>query len=229
MFENLSLATIKTLFIEEIELLGGTVSDTFEDESRLFIRSILPKMREVGPEDQVKAGVALRASGPDISVSPYIFRVICSNGAIMAHVLDTQHIVQPEMMIVSEIETALRSTIQMCGSEDLFVAAAEQMQAARDMQPDLALSMMPHLSRLSRTQIERVMDVVFNQWAKSNDRSRFGLMNAITALARDTADPEARWRLEELGARIGIPALSPVHADHPTHARREVAKHLELA
>jgi hypothetical protein len=144
----------------------------------------------------------------------------------MAHVLDTEHIVQPEMAFASEMETALRSAIQMCCSEELFTAAAEQMRQARDMQPDIALSLMPHLGRLSRNQIERVMDVVFNQWAKSTDRSRFGLMNAVTALARDTADPEARWRLEELGARIGIPVLSGTPTD-PT--RRDATKHFELA
>jgi len=31
------------------------------------------------------------------------------------------------------------------------------------------------------------------------------VLNAITALARDTADPEQKWNLEELGG--GIPAF----------------------
>jgi len=30
-------------------------------------------------------------------------------------------------------------------------------------------------------------------------------MNAVTSVARDTRDPELRWRLEELGG--GIPAM----------------------
>jgi hypothetical protein len=34
------------------------------------------------------------------------------------------------------------------------------------------------------------------------DRSRFALMNAVTSVARDTRDPEVRWRLEELGGGI---------------------------
>jgi hypothetical protein len=31
-------------------------------------------------------------------------------------------------------------------------------------------------------------------------------MNAVTSVARDTRDPELRWRLEEFGG--GIPALA---------------------
>jgi hypothetical protein len=38
-------------------------------------------------------------------------------------------------------------------------------------------------------------------------------MNAVTSTARDTRDPEVRWRLEELGAQV--PAL----LDRTPHAR----------
>jgi hypothetical protein len=36
------------------------------------------------------------------------------------------------------------------------------------------------------------------------DRSAFGLLNAVTSVARETRDPETRWRLEELAG--GMPA-----------------------
>jgi hypothetical protein len=36
--------------------------------------------------------------------------------------------------------------------------------------------------------------------------SRFDLMNAVTATARNLTDPEARWRLEELGGAIPFEA-----------------------
>jgi hypothetical protein len=32
----------------------------------------------------------------------------------------------------------------------------------------------------------------------------FGFMNAVTAVARDTRDPETRWRLEELGGAVPL-------------------------
>jgi hypothetical protein len=38
------------------------------------------------------------------------------------------------------------------------------------------------------------------------DATLFGVMNAITAVARETRDPEMKWRLEQYGG--GIPALA---------------------
>jgi hypothetical protein len=34
------------------------------------------------------------------------------------------------------------------------------------------------------------------------DQSAFGVLNAVTSLARDTRDPETRWQLEELGGAL---------------------------
>jgi hypothetical protein len=47
---------------------------------------------------------------------------------------------------------------------------------------------------------------------QEGDRSRLALMNAVTSVARDTPDPEVRWRLEELGGGIPVgraPVLQP--------------------
>ena len=66
----------------------------------------------------------------------------------------------------------------------------------------------------------RIMDQFFG----GGDRSRFGLMNAVTAVARDEADPEVRWGLEELGGGIACPAPGPAPRKPAAAAlRREVA------
>jgi len=205
---GLHIEDIKAVFIEEIEDVAGKLLDTFQDESRLFLRAVLPEVREVGPEDGVQAGIALKAIAPDIIVSPYVFRRICSNGAILAHVLDTQPVQQSEGLTTVEIEIALRAAIQRACTPDIFSDAVEQMRLAGRQEADLALSLMPRLSTLPRELTAHVADVVFNGWMRQADRTRFGLMNAITALARDTANPEHRWALEALGAQIGIPTLS---------------------
>src|ERR1051325_1320870 len=80
--EPLTTAHIHTLFTEEVTTLGGTVSDKFDDGTRLFTRAILPDLRDVGRDDMVKCGVALRAVGSEIRVHPYVFRLICKYGAI---------------------------------------------------------------------------------------------------------------------------------------------------
>jgi hypothetical protein len=49
------------------------------------------------------------------------------------------------------------------------------------------------------------------------DHTGFGLMNAVTSLARDTRDPDDRWRLEELGGGIGAAILPRQPHDSPAH------------
>jgi hypothetical protein len=202
---SLPMQRVKAVFISEIEAIGGSITDTFEDDTQLFIRSTLPQMREVGPRDFVQAGVALRVSGPEIAICPYIIRLVCTNGAILAHILDSQHISQAPALTGSEIEVALRRSVQACSSDTLFLSVADQIRLGRETEVDPVLSLLPHLAELPQDAAAQLLEMVFNQWLKSSERSRFGLMNAVTALARDTSDPEGRWRLEELGGRIAIP------------------------
>src|SRR4051794_37919290 len=72
---------IGTIFEAEIAEAGGTVIDRFEDGTRLLARSVLPGLREVGRDDLVQGGVAIRATDREIRVHPYLFRQVCQNGA----------------------------------------------------------------------------------------------------------------------------------------------------
>jgi hypothetical protein len=45
------------------------------------------------------------------------------------------------------------------------------------------------------------------------EKSRFGLMNAVTSVARDRPVPEERWRLEELGGGIAARILPKPSGD----------------
>ncbi len=77
------------------------------------------------------------------------------------------------------------------------------MRSASEVQADFALTLMPFLSRLpARGDAARLLCDVMDRFINDADPSRFGLMNAVTSVARDTSDPEMRWRLEELGGAI---------------------------
>ena len=58
-----------------------------------------------------------------------------------------------------------------------------------------------------------VVMAIMRQYLGNRDQTGFGLMNAVTAVARDQRDPEVRWRLEELGG--GVPALIRAPKDAP--------------
>ncbi len=63
--------------------------------------------------------------------------------------------------------------------------------------------MMPLLSRLSSL-AAKVAQQVFERFFQENDPTRYGIMNAVTSVARDTRDHVTRWQLEELGGQIAV-------------------------
>jgi hypothetical protein len=69
-----------------------------------------------------------------------------------------------------------------------------------------------------------VMRQILGRFFDDADQTRFALMNAVTAVARDTRDPEQRWNLEELGGGIPVIASGPL-PQRPAHAttRRDEA------
>ncbi|HEY7119323.1 MAG TPA: hypothetical protein VH475_22220 [Tepidisphaeraceae bacterium] len=209
--EFMTTRDVAQMFEQEIEGLGGSVSDRFDDRGcRLFMRSVLPGEREVRSGDALRGGVAMMADEREIRLHPYVFRVVCSNGAIMAHAIETRRIEIPTMP--SEVEyvaSTLREAVRACGSPGTFARSTGEIRSAVEADVDMALAMMPMLSRLGDLAGADAIGIIMRRYLEGADRSRFGLMNAVTSVARDTRDPESRWRLEELGG--GIPsALEPV-------------------
>jgi hypothetical protein len=205
-------AAIKALFAEEISAAGGAVSDTFHDGVRLFVRSILPRVRAVRTADNVQGGVALRACGREVWVHPYVFRLVCRNGAIMAHAIQTRHVEAEEFATPEEAAGAVRAAIRDCCADEAFTAAAEEMRSAREVEADMALNLLPLISHLPAHAGAQALRAIMERFFQEADRSRFALMNAVTSVARDTPDPEVRWRLEELGGAIPVgrtPVLQP--------------------
>ncbi len=204
---ELTTAAIGAVFTEEIAALGGTVTEIFDDGARLFARSVLPRTREVVPGDRVQDGIALRATDREVWVHPYVFRQVCSNGAIMAHAGQSWQIDDIELLGPEHALSELREAVRACGEEAVFAAATQEMRSATQSQADLALNLMPMLSRLNHADAVRYASEILGRFFKDGDSSRFGLMNAVTSVARDTRDPEKRWRLEEIGGAIlaGLP------------------------
>jgi hypothetical protein len=64
---------------------------------------------------------------------------------------------------------------------------------------------------------KRMLELVLQiteQFHRQRDRSRYALLNTVTATARDTREPSVRWRLEELGGAIAA-ALIPTRPRTP--------------
>lgn len=203
LFDRPQSTAILETFNAEIESLGGVVTDSIEHEGTLYARSTLEREMEVAPGDRMRAGIAMRAADQDIRVHPYVFRLVCKNGAIHSTAIRTE-VISLEDPVTDPI-IALREAIHLCAHPQAFARSMDQVRGAMEREADMILLFLPLLARVSRTQAPHLLSIITQHFNRTRDRSRYGLMNAVTATARDTKDPETRWRLEELGALV--PAL----------------------
>jgi hypothetical protein len=206
MEEWIAAPKVAAVFAEEIQGFGGTVTDVFDDKGLVFCRSVLPKFMDAGPGDRLEPGVAIRATDSDIMVHPYIFRLICSNGAIMARALQSRQIVRDGWFLddeaESDLETTLRVAIRQCCQREAYTTPVRKIRSAAHADVDMAIVfsafMSTHRAAMSRT----LMREVLLRYGQSRDRSAYGLLNAVTSVARDSRDPQTKWRLEVLGGEI---------------------------
>lgn len=200
---------IHETFADEIGSLGASLGDMYDDGDRLFVRAVLPATAEVRPGDRIRAGVALRAAGPEILVHPYTLRQVCTNGAIAAHVLATRCLERTRAADVflpaADVAVTLaelRSAIRACAARKAFDTITAEMRSALELEADVSLQLLPGLARMPARIREMMLPRIFRRFAAGEDRSAFGLLNAVTSVARDVRDPETRWLLEELGGTI---------------------------
>lgn len=201
--------TIVTVFTEGVQAHSGKVTETIVDGHRLFARSLLPFIEEVRPKDRLQGGLALRATESEIWLHPYLFRQVCSNGAILAHSIESRRVEHSDFATEDEVVAALREAISACCEQDVFINGLETVRTSVNATVDLALTMAAMLAGPGRTVPPQVLDLIFKRFHADRDPSRFSLMNAVTSVARDTRDPELRWRLEELGGGIGAGIVAP--------------------
>jgi hypothetical protein len=200
---------IREVFAEEVAALGGDINGVYQDEHRLYARAVLPQAADVRPGDQLNAGIAVRVAGPEILVHPYTFRQVCTNGAIAAHALQSRRL---ERVMATEVfapayEVAatlngFRLAMRSCAAPEVFATITAEMRSAAEQEADLMISLVPALSGMPQHIVTNLMVQISRQFGTDNDRTGFGMLNAVTAVARRLEDPETRWRLEALGGTL---------------------------
>jgi hypothetical protein len=201
---GLTTAEVLEVFSEEVLVLGGRVTDSIDDGRRLFARSVLPGIEEVRRGDGVQGGVAVKALEGEVWLFPYVFRLVCRNGAIIAETVGSWSIAALHQQEPYAVLQSIREGVGICCGKEVFAENVRKMRTACEVQADFALTMLPMLSRLSGHGQREILAHIMNQFFREKDHSQFGLANAITAIARDTRDPELRWNLEEFGGAVAI-------------------------
>jgi hypothetical protein len=207
---GLTTAEILAVFTDEIVARRGRVSDTFNDGRRLFTRSVLSPVEDVRPGDGVQGGVALKATETEIWLFPYLFRLVCRNGAIIAQALESRFLVELNIQEPEAARQCIREGVAECCAEEVFSKTVRGMRAACQTEVDLALTFLPMLSRVSGSRGVGPFSQIMDRFLREGDQSRFALANAVTAVARDIQDPSLRWNLEELGGAV-IMGEAPKH------------------
>ena len=96
--------------------------------------------------------------------------------------------------------------MRACSAAEVFDHATRQVKSATTTEVSSDISTLLLFSSLWRTIPADLQDDIVETFLEDDDRSAFGLMNAVTSVARDQDDPEVRWQLEELGG--GVPAMN---------------------
>jgi hypothetical protein len=194
---------VREAFEQEVLSLGGSVSGVVADGDLLFARAVLPEAAEVRPGDRVHSGVALRTHDTEILVHPYTYRLVCTNGAIAAHTTASRVVERVELaaptVTINAVLDALRTAVRECAEAGALGGAVGAMRAATRTEADMMLQLMPVLEHMPPGIRVSMLRRIVRRFEAEGDRSAFGLVNAVTSVARDTTDPETRWRLEELG------------------------------
>src|SRR5262245_50098300 len=141
--EGILNADIRATFCDEVKALGGVVSEAVEVGPAFFARSIMESVEEVRTGDQARGGVALQSTGRNVFVHPYVFRLVCTNGCIMASMVGTEQLELSDFPSAEEASEAIRHAIRACASPERFSASAKQMRTAREIHADLIVSLLP--------------------------------------------------------------------------------------
>src|SRR5579872_128359 len=153
MLSDLGLSTgqIFNVFSEEIIARGGKVTDTFNDGKRLFSRAVLPQVGEVRPGDGVQGGVSLKATEEEVCLYPYIFRQVCTNGAIAAQTLESRCVADSDSWEPDLVLQAVREGVEAC-TEELFKDNVVRMQNVSVLPADVIHTLLPMVSQFPRHQ-----------------------------------------------------------------------------
>ena len=199
---------IATIFGEECGTLGATSVDCVQDADRLFGRAVLGSTQFVRIGDPISAGVALRVLGPEVQVHPYTLRQVCLNGAIAPQVIGTRRVerIATEAATVAAtftgaFEDELRQAIRAAADHLHLSQSLDHMRDLMEVDAQTAVAVLIQMTRIASLSPDALLTIL-DQHATASDPSAYGLVNAVTSVARESDNPSQRWELERIGGEL---------------------------
>lgn len=214
--DNSEILTAASPVLRDMDIMFRSANITDE---RMYLQFTFPRMEgEVAVGDVVQYGLTITNSEVGrgmVNVSPTIWRLVCSNGMIVRSEVRHRHVgkrmdgmedytVFSDETIVADqkaFRMKLQDTILATASEVKFDnIMAELRGAVGDKFDDPVKTMKNVTKRFSLSQDEE--DLMLGNLFEDRDRSRWSVINAVTAMAHKTEDANKAFEYEKLGSEI---------------------------
>lgn len=184
-------------------------------ETMLYIKAIDKTLtEEVKENDVIYGGLIIRNSEVGASsfrVEPFFLRKVCSNGLIGKHSLKRIHLGR-QAAEEGEIEWSdetkeledkafwakVRDIIRNTFDKRVFLSWIEKMKKSAEIEIEKPKEAIDNIVRYVELTEEQKNILLMH----FTEKTKYGLINALTSLARDTKNIEERIRLEEMGGRL---------------------------
>jgi hypothetical protein len=184
-------------------------------ETMLYLKAVDRTLTaSIKEEDIVYGGLILRNSevgASALKVEPFILRKACNNGLILQHSLKKIHLGRQTLEIgyiewsdkTRELEdkalwSKVRDIIRATFDREVFeswVAKLKESTTIKIEKPIEAVNNIVKLAGLTEEQKQKLL-------MHFSEPTKYGLLNAITNVARDVKNPDEQVRLEEFGGKL---------------------------
>lgn len=200
---------------------GADIKSCNLTESHLYLHASFPEMeREIKQGDVVRSGIVIRNSEVGLSslkVQPWIERLVCSNGMIVAdsgvrkyHVgrnlssgelayelMSSETKQQTDKAFWMQVRDVVKSTIEDAKFDNIINAYAKKAEI-EVATPARAVEVTADQFGLSSDEQKTMLQHL----CEGNDYSQWGVANSVTRLAHDVESYDRAVELEEIGGQV---------------------------
>ncbi len=195
---------------ETVEIYKAEVTETM-----LYLKAIDRTLTaEITRGDMIYGGLIIRNSEVGASafrVETFILRKICSNGLIGEHSLKKVHLGH-QTMEIGEIDWSdetraledkalwakARDIIRLTFDSSIFSSWVKKMRESTEIAIEKPIKAINNVARLASLSEEQRDDLL----AYFSEHTKYGLINAVTSLARETKNADEQIRLEGFGGKL---------------------------
>ena len=217
--DNMEIAETVLPIISRME--GAKVESCQITDQKMYIKVVNPRITtEVRKGDIVQAGIVISNSEVgmgSVSISPLIYRLVCSNGMIAAQQVRKTHVgrlndVDADMSIFRDetIEAddkaflmKVQDAVNAAVDQTVFEKIVQQMRDATEAKIEAAS--VPKVVELASKQFhisQFESEGVLGHLIGGGDLSLYGMANAVTRYAQDVNSYDRSTELEQIGYSI---------------------------